>query len=234
MGGELTVLVFIVVIIGGLGSVGGCFVGALLVAMVAELRRLSGAEAGAGLQHPADGADPAVAAARAVSGDEAMSLPMKILSGDPPRSRVLAAILVVIIAALALTPFVFPGAKAMDVAAKICVFIVLVACYDLLLGYTGIVSFAHTMFFGIGGYGVAIALSRWGRMGRGRARHGRRRGAGARRAGARDRPVFAAGGSDLLCHDHAGGGRLRAGPGLATVRSDRRRGRPQLPAAECC
>ena len=34
----------------------------------------------------------------------------------------------------------------------------LVATYDLLLGYTGIVSFAHTMFFGIGGYGVAIAL----------------------------------------------------------------------------
>ena len=34
----------------------------------------------------------------------------------------------------------------------------LVASYDLLLGYTGIVSFAHTMFFGIGAYGVAIAL----------------------------------------------------------------------------
>ena len=37
------------------------------------------------------------------------------------------------------------------------VFIVLVASFDLLLGYTGIVSFAHTMFFGIGAYGVAIA-----------------------------------------------------------------------------
>jgi len=36
MGGDLTVLVFIVVIIGGLGSIGGCFIGALLVAMVAN------------------------------------------------------------------------------------------------------------------------------------------------------------------------------------------------------
>jgi branched-chain amino acid transport system permease protein len=36
MGGELTVLVFIVVIIGGLGSITGCFVGAILVAMVAN------------------------------------------------------------------------------------------------------------------------------------------------------------------------------------------------------
>ncbi len=55
-----------------------------------------------------------------------------------------------------------PGAKALNVAAKICIFIVLVASFDLLLGYTGIVSFAHTMFFGIGAYGVAIALSRMG------------------------------------------------------------------------
>jgi branched-chain amino acid transport system permease protein len=36
MGNDLTVLVFIVVIIGGLGSIGGCFIGALLVAMVAN------------------------------------------------------------------------------------------------------------------------------------------------------------------------------------------------------
>ena len=56
----------------------------------------------------------------------------------------------------------FPGAKSLNVAAKICVFIVLAASFDLLLGYTGIVSFAHTMFFGIGAYGVAIALTRMG------------------------------------------------------------------------
>ena len=56
----------------------------------------------------------------------------------------------------------FPGSKPMNVAAKVLVFIVLVASYDLLLGYTGIVSFAHTMFFGIGAYGVAIACTRLG------------------------------------------------------------------------
>ena len=36
MSDDLTVLIFIVVIIGGLGSVGGCFIGAILVAMVAN------------------------------------------------------------------------------------------------------------------------------------------------------------------------------------------------------
>ena len=36
MGMEVMVLVFIVIIIGGLGSVGGCFVGSILVALVAN------------------------------------------------------------------------------------------------------------------------------------------------------------------------------------------------------
>src|SRR6266550_3931810 len=67
-----------------------------------------------------------------------------------------------ILSGLAVAPFLFPGAKSLNVAAKICVFIVLAASFDLLLGYTGIVSFAHTMFFGIGAYGVAIALTRLG------------------------------------------------------------------------
>ncbi len=86
----------------------------------------------------------------------------RLLSHDLPRSRLLAALLIVVFVALALAPFLFPGAKALSVAAKALVFILLVASFDLLLGYTGIVSFAHTMFFGIGAYGVAIASTRMG------------------------------------------------------------------------
>ncbi len=86
----------------------------------------------------------------------------RLLSHDPPRSALLAILLAAIVVALALTPFIFPSTKALNVAAKIIVFIVLVASFDLLLGYTGIVSFAQTMFFGIGAYGVAIAATRLG------------------------------------------------------------------------
>jgi len=85
-----------------------------------------------------------------------------ILSGDLPRSRLLAALLAALLLALVLAPFIFPGTRALNVAAKVAVFILLAASYDLLLGYTGIVSFAHTMFFGIGGYGVGIAMARLG------------------------------------------------------------------------
>lgn len=63
--------------------------------------------------------------------------------------------------ALLLAPFLFPGVRPIEVAARICVFIVLVASYDLLIGYTGVVSFAHTMFFGLGAYGTAIALAHY-------------------------------------------------------------------------
>jgi branched-chain amino acid transport system permease protein len=86
----------------------------------------------------------------------------RLLSNDFPRNRILAVVLVALLLALALTPFIFPGVKALNVAAKVLVFVVLVASFDLLLGYTGIVSFAHTMFFGIGAYGVAIASTRMG------------------------------------------------------------------------
>ncbi|MGY3107337.1 ABC-type branched-subunit amino acid transport system permease subunit [Bradyrhizobium sp. LM6.9] len=154
MSDDLTVLIFIVVIIGGLGSIGGCFIGAILVAMVANyggflLPKLALVSNILLMVRHSD-----VAAARPLCGDQ----PMMILSGDPPRSRVLTLVLVLIILALVATPFLFPGAKALNVAAKICVFAALVASYDLLLGYTGSVSFAHTMFYGIGSYAIAIAL----------------------------------------------------------------------------
>ncbi|MCP4208726.1 MAG: branched-chain amino acid ABC transporter permease [Shimia sp.] len=86
-----------------------------------------------------------------------------LVSGDTPRSPILLATLIVILICLAFAPFLFPGVRSVDTAARICIFIVLVASYDLLLGYGGIVSFAHTMFFGLGAYGVALASTHMGR-----------------------------------------------------------------------
>jgi branched-chain amino acid transport system permease protein len=85
-----------------------------------------------------------------------------LLSDDPPKSPLLAVALVAVLVGLAGAPFLFEGAWAPNTAAKICVFIVLVASYDLLIGYTGIGSFAHTMFYGIGAYGLALAMANWG------------------------------------------------------------------------
>ena len=46
--------------------------------------------------------------------------------------------------------------------AQIFIFAVFAMSYDLLLGYTGIVSFGHAMFFGIGAYTTGIFLERFG------------------------------------------------------------------------
>ncbi|SED02766.1 amino acid/amide ABC transporter membrane protein 2, HAAT family [Rhizobiales bacterium GAS188] len=88
-----------------------------------------------------------------------LSLPQRLISGDRPGNAVLSALLVLVLLGLAFTPFLFPGARPLETASRICIFIVLVASYDLLIGYTGIVSFAHTMFFALGAYGVALALT---------------------------------------------------------------------------
>ncbi len=109
-------------------------------------------------------ADPAVAAAGRVPGDQPMNAMLnRLLSHDLPRSRWLAVVLVADAARRWRSRrSSSPAARRSTSAAKMLVFIVLVASYDLLLGYTGIVSFAHTMFFGIGAYGVAIASTQLG------------------------------------------------------------------------
>jgi branched-chain amino acid transport system permease protein len=85
-----------------------------------------------------------------------------LLSGDFPRSRVLSAILIAIVLGLTVLPFMVNGVRPLNTAATVCIFILLVASYDLVLGYTGIVSFAHGMFYAIGAYGIAISLNALG------------------------------------------------------------------------
>ena len=75
MGAELMVLVFIVVIIGGLGSVTGCFIGALLVALATNYAGFLVPKLALITDIAADGRGAAVAAARALPGDQPM-MPM--------------------------------------------------------------------------------------------------------------------------------------------------------------
>ena len=62
---------------------------------------------------------------------------------------------VALVIVLILVPLV-PSFRVMDMMAKIMIFSIVVASYDLILGYTGLLSFAHAMFFGIGAYSMAL------------------------------------------------------------------------------
>lgn len=68
----------------------------------------------------------------------------------------------VITIGLLVLPFVSDSRSLMIMLTKIFIFAIFAMSYDLLLGYTGIVSFGHAMFFGIGAYTVAICLKAFG------------------------------------------------------------------------
>lgn len=58
-------------------------------------------------------------------------------------------------------PFIHEDRNLLIIFTQIFIFAILAMSYDILLGYTGIVSFGHAMFFGIGAYSVSIILKRY-------------------------------------------------------------------------
>ncbi len=96
-----------------------------------------------------------------------------VLSGDRPGHPAVTALLILLLLALLVVPFAVPGTKSMAAASRIAILAVLAGSYDIALGYTGIVSLAHAMFFAIGAYAVAIPLAGgwvgWGAIGLGMA-----------------------------------------------------------------
>jgi branched-chain amino acid transport system permease protein len=75
-----------------------------------------------------------------------------------PMAWVRLGLLIAVVAA----PAVVPSFQLLDLVAKIVIFAALAASYDVLLGFAGIVSFGHAMFFGVGAYAVALAVGRLG------------------------------------------------------------------------
>jgi branched-chain amino acid transport system permease protein len=65
---------------------------------------------------------------------------------------------IILVAVLLVIPLTFSSFRVIDVTVKIMVFTVFVASYDLLLGYSGLLSLGHSMFFGIGAYSLALVL----------------------------------------------------------------------------
>ena len=91
--------------------------------------------------------------------------PVQIVRNQEKRQRYTSGSFILRMATLAfflVVPFLFPSYKTVDLALKIVIFASLVASFDILLGYTGILSFGHGMFFGIGAYCVAFLLGKYG------------------------------------------------------------------------
>jgi len=71
------------------------------------------------------------------------------------------AFILVIAAFLLLLPFVYESRNLFILLTQIFVFAIFAMSYDLLIGFTGIVSFGHAMFFGIGAYSMGIFMKKF-------------------------------------------------------------------------
>ena len=147
MGHDPLLLSFIVVIIGGLGSLGGTLVAAFVIGIsdgvisvffsptLAKISRHPAGRAGAGVQ-----ADRPVRRQRAMIGASAAAR-----WGVP----------VGVIAALALAQFALPAYHHTNVA-RIMVLATFAIGYNIAFGYAGLLSLGHAMFFAAGLYGAGM------------------------------------------------------------------------------
>ena len=70
-------------------------------------------------------------------------------------------VFILICAAFMLFPFIYEDRNLLIIFTQIFIFAVFAMSYDVLLGFTGIISFGHAMYFGIGAYSTSIILKRF-------------------------------------------------------------------------
>ena len=67
---------------------------------------------------------------------------------------------IVILAVIIALPFVTQSSYLRSLITSICIYSIFAISYDLLLGYTGIASFGHAIYFGLGAYILAYTTVR--------------------------------------------------------------------------
>ena len=71
-------------------------------------------------------------------------------------------IAIAVFAVLATLPFLFNSKALLDFVIRCAAFGLFATSLNLLVGYTGMISFGHGMFFGLGAYGFALIMQRTG------------------------------------------------------------------------
>jgi branched-chain amino acid transport system permease protein len=163
MGSNLIVVIFAVVVIGGMGSIKGAIVTSYVLGLVEGLTRfyyppLSDTVvfiimAAVLLIKPAGLFGKGLIAQHAET-----TITTRADVGSALRRPVAWALLAAAIAALALAPFVvYPV-----FLTKVLCFAVAASAVNLLLGYMGVLSFGHAMFFGLSAYVAGWMAKEWG------------------------------------------------------------------------
>jgi branched-chain amino acid transport system permease protein len=146
MGIGVIVDAFVVVVIGGLGSIGGSMVGSLIV---------GAAQTWGAFYLP----ETAMVIMYAVMG-AILVLPAlgPLRRGGMSRARAAALIAVLVLAVL---PWVLARHQ-LSLLTDLLIYGLFALSLDLIMGYTGLVSFGHAAYFGLGAYGSALVLIHFG------------------------------------------------------------------------
>ena len=149
MGIDWVLKAFIVVVVGGMGNLGGSIAASIFISLLeayASIWMVSGASRNRLLR---------------CSHSDAPVPPHRTLRPDTKMSKRSATIywagFSVVLALLIVAPFILPEFWRRFVT-EILIWGLLAMSSDILIGYTGMVSFGHSAFFGLGIYGAAAAL----------------------------------------------------------------------------
>jgi branched-chain amino acid transport system permease protein len=168
MGDDILILAFVIIVIGGIGSIKGAFVAAMIVGQIdivgrAFLPDLLKAFLSAPRPRPrrprsrrcwSTSSWPACWC----GGRPACSGSARDRLAEQPRAhaRIVTAILLLLLAVLPLLTQAFDQRYLLSVGTRIVIWSIAAVSLNMILGYGGLVSFGHAAFFGIGGYAVGI------------------------------------------------------------------------------
>ncbi len=166
MGENILILAFVIIVIGGIGSIRGAFLAAIFVGMIDTLGRAflpdllrqdpefdrrfdRGACAFLDADLSVDGDRAGGAAGGAVSGQPAMTVSLNA-------RNVVAALVIAGLLLLPLYTSISGNVFVLTLFTRIVIFALAAASLNLIMGYGGMMSFGHAAYLGIGGYAVGI------------------------------------------------------------------------------
>ena len=84
-----------------------------------------------------------------------------LVEPTPPRRGAIAGAIVVVLAVFAVFPLVITDPSTTSIAVFTLVFMVAASSWNMFSGYSGYLALGHAVFFGCGGYAVALAARDW-------------------------------------------------------------------------
>ncbi len=96
-----------------------------------------------------------------VTGQPAELAPEGPAEPTPPRRRAVAGSIVIVLAVFAVFPLVVTDPSTTSIAVFALVFMAAASAWNIFSGYTGYLALGHAVFFGCGGYAVALAARDW-------------------------------------------------------------------------